>query len=143
MMLKLSPAALALASILGCVPPATVSAKLQHALESGGSSDVVHLADLTDFDWEIFVVLGPYTTREGAEAALGFPWPDFERFDLESSDGFSLLVFANDDSVVRVEHHPRCKPDFAASLLQKPLARSDAVISIDRSTRCPLARAAD
>jgi len=55
------------------------------------------------------VALGPYATREAAEAALGFRWPEFDHFRLESSDTFSLLVLAIEGAVVRLEKHPRYK----------------------------------
>ena len=127
---------------LGCAPPATVSARLQAALEHEAHGEVIRISDLTEFEWERFVALGPYTTREAAEAALGFPWPEFERFGLSSSDSFSLLVFTKDGSVVHVEKHPRCKPDFGRGILQRPLAPEVAVISIKRDQHCAVARAA-
>lgn len=126
--------------LAGCAPSTRVSEALQNALAHAAPGDGIRVRDLTDFEWEALVVLGPYTTRETAEAALGFPWPGFERFDLASSDSFSVLVFMYKGSVVHAERHPRCKPDFAPGTLQRPLGR-DVVVVIDGSGSCPLARA--
>src|SRR5688572_15332165 len=106
-MLKLIVACVGtIAGTIGCAPSATVSAQLQHALEHANVGEVIRLRDLTDFEWEFFVALGPYTTQAEADVALGFAWPGFERFELTSSDAFSLLVFTSKGSVIRVEKHP-------------------------------------
>jgi hypothetical protein len=129
-------------SLIGCAPAATISAQLQHAQKNSDPGEVIRLSDLTDFEWEAFVVFGPYTSREAAEAALGFSWPQFERFGLEYSDSFSLLVFTNEGSVVRVEEHPRCKPDFGRETLGRLLSPAAALLLIDSGSQCPQARAA-
>ena len=130
------------ACLAGCASSESVSAQLQRALEHGAPGEVIRVSDLTDFEWELFVAFGPYTTREAAEAALGFPWPEFDRFGLASSDSFSLLVFSNEGSVVHTEKHPRCKPDFDRDTLLRPLSPGAAVLSLDPDQYCPAARAA-
>jgi hypothetical protein len=128
--------------MFGCAAPETVSSRLRHALDHSQPSELIRLSDLTDFQWKVFVALGPYTTREGAESALGFAWPDFDRFQLNMSDTFSLLVFTNGGSVVRVEKHPRCKPDFDPDTLGRPLSPEAAVFTIEPKRDCPMVRAA-
>jgi hypothetical protein len=129
-------------SLVGCNPSPTVSARLQDAFTRAGNGDMIRLNDLTGFEWEAFFVFGPYTTREVAEEALGFPWPEYDRFALGTSDSFSLLVFTDGSSVVRAEEHPRCKPDFSPGTLSRPLSPEAAIFSIDRTQACPQARTA-
>jgi hypothetical protein len=74
------------------------------------------LTDIAAFAWDRVVFLEPYDNQAVADRALGFHWPDFRLFGLESSDGFSLVVFANDENVVRAEKVGRCRPDFAKEL---------------------------
>ena len=128
--------------LVGCSPSASVSTKLEKVVANSGNDEVVRIGELTDFEWEFFIAMGPYTNQEAAEAAIGFAWPGFERFDLASSESFSLIVFVNNGSVVRAEKHPRCQPDFSREVLLRPLSPKAAVFSINRDDYCPQATAA-
>lgn len=130
------------AGLFGCAPASSVSTQLQEAVEQASTREVVRIADFTSFPWESLVIFGPYTTQGTAEAVLGFPWPEFERFGLASADGHSVLVFVQGGSVVAAEKHPRCKPDFAPEALAKRFRLEEAIFTIDPSTSCPIARAA-
>ncbi len=127
------------AGFLACGPASSVSTQLQEVVDQASTPEVVRIADLTGFPWESLVIFGPYTTQGTAEAVLGFPWPEFERFGLASADGFSVLVFVQGDSVVAAEKHARCKPDFAHEALAKPFRLEEAVFTIDSSVSCPIA----
>jgi hypothetical protein len=143
MLTRLTLAAVSAALVASaCDSSLTVSAQLQRVTKAPASGEALRLVELIDFPWDFFVVLGPYTTRNAAESTLGFAWPEFDRFNLESSDSFSLLVFIAKGNVIRAEQHPRCTPDFASELLGHVLSPEQAVFTLDREVACPLARAA-
>ena len=96
----------------------------------------VRLTELTDFQWERAIFLGPYSTQEMANKALGFDWPEYPRFGLEMSDSFSLLVFAVPKRVVRTEKIRRCLPDFDKALLAVGVPRDAATFTIEDRRGC-------
>lgn len=118
------------------VPAVSVSDALEDAIEHASDGTRIDLAGLADFEWDDFVVLGPYTTREGVDRALGFAWPGFDAWGLELSDSFSLLVFLQGESVVRVDRHRRCVPDFSPEVLGRRIPRSDASFNLVRRGGC-------
>ena len=106
---------------VGCsfVPHRTVASSLRTMAKQGPGTQV-RLSDLTDFKWSRFVWLDCYTSQADADAALGFPWPDYKRWDLEHSDSFSLIVFAEGQEVVRAERLDRGDGEFVQQLSGKP-----------------------
>jgi hypothetical protein len=94
------------------------------------------LTDIAAFPWDRVVFLEPYDNQAVADRALGFHWPDFRLFGLESSDGFSLVVFANVENVVRAEKVGRCRPDFAKELVGKAVIRVNATFAIEDTGDC-------
>ena len=88
------------------------------------TSQAVDLAQLTKFEWDRVVFLGPYTNLADAERALGMPWPDYPLLGLDSADSFSLIAFANGARLARVERIDRCSPDFGPDLLARPVSRA-------------------
>jgi hypothetical protein len=96
------------------------------------------LADIAAFPWDRMVFLGPYDGQAMADRALGFHWPDFRLFGLESSGGFSSIIFADADHVVRVEKVGRCRPDFARELRGTSVVRENAKFAIVATSDCPV-----
>jgi len=94
------------------------------------------LTDIATFAWDRVVFLGPYDNQTVADGALGFHWSNFRLFGLESSDGFSLIVFASGDNVVRAEKIGRCRPDFAKELTGTAVVRLNAIFIIENSGDC-------
>jgi len=74
---------------------------------------------------------------------MGFEWKDFETFDLEMSDSFSLAVFLKGNQVIKASKINRCRPDFGGELLAKQIPPSAAQFVIDRSSGCATFRAAN
>ena len=122
------------ATALSCrlVPPASVAGQLRN-LAGRGIGATVRLADLTDFKWSRFVWLAPYTMRQQADSALGFAWPDYDKFDLERSDSFSLVVFAENDHVVRVEKMQRGQGEFVDEVSATAFSPADALFKVVNS----------
>jgi hypothetical protein len=119
---------------MGCriVPNRSVAATL--AAQTGQALDgaEVQLRSMTDFEWTGFVALGPYTTRKEAERTLGFEWPEYSAFKLDSSDAFSLIVFVNAKKVARVEQVDRCHPDFGQECLSRMFDQTHAVFILKK-----------
>ena len=95
-------------------------------------------ADIASFPWDRVVFLGPYDNQVMADRALGFHWPDFRLFGLDSSDGFSLIIFASAGHVVRAEKIGRCRPDFETELIGTAVVRANAKFAIVTKSDCPV-----
>ncbi|SRR6266540_3240959 len=119
---------LALSTACGGSHP-TVARQLR-SIAGTGVGTTVRIADLTDFTWSRFVWLEPYTMRQQADAALGFAWPEYDKTGLEQSDGFSLLVFADNGHVVRVEEQRRGQGEFVQQVSARAFGREDAVFKV-------------
>ena len=92
---------------------------------SNGDSAVVDITKLTAFPWERLHVFGPYTTSEKIEKELGFSW---RRSDaIEMFDHFALLVFVQNQRVVRFVVHDRGNGDLCGSHRQGGYLPSTAV----------------
>ena len=129
---------LATLTLIACrvTPSRNVSASLEFATKNAIAGSEIKLLPLTDFAWSSFVAFGPYTTRQTAEQVLGFQWPSFDAFHLDSSDGFTLLVFLDGDRVVRVEELSRCAPDFSPAALGRRLSPAEAVFTVRKEADC-------
>ena len=118
---------IALVVIVGCesesriIPPVSVVPALSDAARR--HSAMVELSRFTNFSWDHVVFLAPYTPRSAAESATGAPWPEYSAWQLERSDGFSLVVFISGGRRVRIEQVKRCEPDFAAEICARPFSR--------------------
>ena len=107
----------------------TVAGKLR-SIAGRGVGTMVRIADLTDFTWSRFVWVEPYTMRQQVDAALGFAWPEYDKIGLEQSDGFSLLVFADNGRVVRFEEQRRGQGEFVQEVSAHAFGRKDAVFRV-------------
>lgn len=74
--------------------------------------------------------LACYTPRRVAEAALGFEWPEYDRWGLERSDSFSLVVFADKGAVVRVEQLKRGDGEFVQEVSAVPFTPATAAFKV-------------
>jgi hypothetical protein len=109
---------------------------LTNMTENAANGSEIRLGPLTDFTWTSFVAFGPYTTRAQADKSLGFAWPEFDKFDLQASDRFTLLVFVRAERVVHVEKHGRCHPDFARDALARRISQETAVFTLQKLSDC-------
>ena len=75
-----------------------VSVRRQIKALTASSAKTIDLAQVGSASWSRLCILTPYTTNEAAKDLLGFEW-DAEKTNIESSDDFTLLVFASDDEV--------------------------------------------
>jgi len=111
-------------------------AKLQAQSHAGEGLRAVALADLTDFDWDHVVFLGPYCTRDAANKALGFDWPGFEDSGIATTDFYSLIVFTEGERVTRWWKLRRCAPDIDLSLEGVRVSREQARLLLRNTEHC-------
>jgi hypothetical protein len=128
-------AALTLVALFACklTPPISVTGAVETTINKG-STRVIKLAELTDFEWEKVFVFGPYTPDSTIEQSLGFPWSDAHKFSLSSSDSFWLIVFTLNKQVVRVEQMSRRSTSFSTNTLNRGFSPSEAVFTISGRT---------
>ena len=81
-----------------------------------------------------------YTTRAAAESALGFEWPEYKNWDLEMEDSFSLILFADEGRVVRVEKLRRGDGEFVSEVSGTPFAPDAAVFVVVEQRKVNLFR---
>ena len=115
-----------------------VGAELE-AKARAGPSPKFRLSELTDFEWERVVFLGPYTSQQQADRALGFHWPEYSTyglFSLEVSDTFNMVVFTAAGRVVYAQKTSRCLPDFSQAILAVGISKDEAEFSIQGSGDC-------
>lgn len=77
-------------------------------------------------------VFGCYSSRESVEKALGFPWSDFSKSAIESSDSVVLVVFVQNRKVVGWYEQPRTI-ELGGLANERGYARSEADFEIDRA----------
>jgi hypothetical protein len=59
------------------------------------------ISDLTDFSWDRVLLFHPYTPADRIQRELGFDWQNSVVGQLESNDGFELLIFVERSNVVQ------------------------------------------
>jgi len=126
-------------ALVACGGAPSVSQELQQAFAHAKTGDELRLGELAPFAWERLFVFGPYTRRASAEAVLGFEWPEIDRYGIDVSDAFFLMVFVGGTEVVHAEKHPRCAPDFAEQGIARPLDPDDVLVYRELG-RCPIVR---
>jgi hypothetical protein len=78
------------------------------------SSNIVDLSKEVNGKWDRVCILTPYSTNQYAEKVLGFKFDVETKTDIFSSDGISLLIFANDNNAIQYYEVPRNNVDFSS-----------------------------
>ena len=73
---------------------------------------VIDFSKTVSFQYERVCILGPYTTNESAEQALGFFWDVQKETEISGNDGINLIVFIEKNKVISYVEHSRGKGDF-------------------------------
>jgi hypothetical protein len=97
------------------------------------------LADVTDFDWDRFYVVAPYSSNERVDRRLGFEWGKAENSDYAMQDGGSLLIFVRGGEVVHAFDQPGIEGDFSC-VREDPLTPRQAVLRVKRGRVLPPGR---
>lgn len=94
------------------------------------------LAEITDFQWDRVVILGPYTPAETANKVLGFTWNDYDRFeDALKSEGSDVIIFVKTGKVIKAFEHSRVAGDFTGNALNASLTPQQAVFEVVADSR--------
>ncbi|MGD8782778.1 MAG: hypothetical protein PVH88_27960 [Ignavibacteria bacterium] len=86
------------------------------------------ISDITDFEWDYFCIIRPYSTEDMIKKLLSIDELNFD-LSIEISDSFSLLVFTKSNSVVKVVEFPANYVDFSR-LSSNKFNKSEAVFKI-------------
>jgi hypothetical protein len=100
-------------------PDVSVSAALSQFLRQ--DEQRISLRRCTDFKWEAAYLFGPYMPYKNVRETLGFEWPEYKKFGLDSAENFYLLVFTSDGKVLRAEQIYRNVADFELRALGQKL----------------------
>jgi hypothetical protein len=103
-----------------------VTVDAEDRLAAAAAGTTFDFANVAGPAWDQVVLLGPYTDRAAAEAALGHAWPEYGLVGLESSDSWFLVVFSRRGHVVAFDRIPRCNPDFDKNTLARRYAPAEA-----------------
>lgn len=103
-----------------------VTVDAEDRLAAAAPGTTFNFGDVVGPAWDQVVLLGPYTDRAAAEAALGHAWPEYGMVGLEGSDSWSLAVFSRRGHVVAFDRIPRCAPEFDKSALGRRYAPVEA-----------------
>jgi hypothetical protein len=73
---------------------------------------IIDFSKTVPFQYEKVCILGPYTTKESAEQALGFYWDVQKETEISTNDGINLIAFIKENKVISYVEHSRAKGDF-------------------------------
>ena len=79
-----------------------------------GESSVIDLSATTTFVWDRLYVLGPYTSLEDLEAAVGRSWRNICFTHIDVLENEALLVFTSDGKVVHCLEYSTASYDFSS-----------------------------
>jgi hypothetical protein len=101
---------------------------------------VIKLSDVTTFSWDKVYFFGPYTPLSSLEHAVGRSWRNICFTQIDTLEGYTLLVFTNKQKVVHCLEYPI--DDFNFSSLAKyssGLLLQDALFISDEKGKAILA----
>ncbi|MHA2753457.1 hypothetical protein, partial [Vibrio campbellii] len=61
----------------------------------------VDFSEVVEGDWNRVCFLGPYSNNTAARSLLGFDWDSENLSRISDLDSITLLLFANDDEVIK------------------------------------------
>jgi hypothetical protein len=114
--LRRTPFLVALIFVAICVGCSASDSELEARIAAEvarGPGTEVRMRELTDFAWDRLHVFEPYSSRASIESELGFAWPHADSTGIDANDGVSLLVFVQNNAVVRYLVQPRGVSDFS------------------------------
>jgi hypothetical protein len=94
-------------------PFENLTEKLDKILTDSINGKQIDIAELTPFEWEQLYIFKPYTPISVIDAELGYVWTEAEKTFINQEEGFDLLVFTKNDTVVNYIKWFRNKGDFS------------------------------
>lgn len=99
----------------------------------------INLSKVTDFHWDKVYVFKPYTSLLELDRKVGRSWRSVCVTQIETLEGYTLLMFTQDGEVVRCLEYPTSQYDFS-TLAQYPtgIPIQEAVFGLDEIGRVVL-----
>lgn len=91
-----------------------------------GYASHIDLQTFTGFEWDQLYIFPPYMPLDSIDESLGFSWSRSIQTSIPSNDEINLLVFLNEDRVVRWIEVPRNTADFAQIAAESPFTPQNA-----------------
>jgi hypothetical protein len=94
---------------------------------------VLHIGELTSFEWDSLYIFRPYTPLNEINEKMGFKWTDSRATQINQSDDFNLLLFIKNNQVVNFVELPRNYGDFSRLVSSGPYIKNEASFYVKRS----------
>jgi hypothetical protein len=91
------------------------------------------LKDLTDFKWDSFIVVPPYSKLSDLEKELKINLKMIECTDIERRDDINILVFVQKGQVIKFIEYPRWPGDFIKLGKKKLYTPNDAIFLVEET----------
>ena len=88
----------------------SLSEKVEVKFEAEG--ETIDLSDLSDFEWDNILILGPYSNIQRIENELKLDLSNIKENGIQYNDSFNLIVFLNDNESVKIIELRRTSGDF-------------------------------
>lgn len=90
----------------------------------------ISLKTTTNFKWDKVCVFPPYTPIDSINIALGFKWELSDKTNIQYDDGFCLIIFTKEKTVVKYLLYPRDKGDFS-NLVERCYSQEGAIYKVE------------
>ena len=116
-----------------CTSNKQFRASLNEALHSVGVAEQFRLMDVTDFRWDkVRVVANFKPERRNVECFLDWNWPSGERDSLIASELLSVLIFAQEGTII--EYHEVRSDEVSFLGADSSLTPQSAVFSVGKNS---------
>ena len=110
-------------------PTNPISTEISQKIATGKKQIV--LTEITDFNWDQVVILGPYTPHQDANEVLGFTWDAFEQYnEALMSEYKDVIIFIKNRKIIKTFIHPRTLGNFTDNSLRVALTPTQAVFEV-------------
>jgi hypothetical protein len=118
-------------TLVGCRTQRSITENITEQLRSGATR--VDIGRTGDFVWDDMFVFSPYYPKAGVCNTLRLNASQCSAAGIRDVDeGEFLLVFLQRTAISRIESFPRTVGNFDESCLEKDIARSAAVFTVER-----------
>jgi hypothetical protein len=106
--------------------------KIQTKINNPNRIEII-MKDLTDFKWDSFIVIPPYTKLSLLENELKLNLKKVECTEIEKRDDINVLVFIQNGQVIKFVEYPRWPGDFSELGKIKLYAPNDAIFIVEET----------
>jgi len=91
---------------------------------SRNGKKIIKIAELTDFDWDIFFIIPPYSNLENEEKITRIDLKVLYKTNIRLREDINVLVFVKNNKVIKYIEFPRYLADFAQLYIDNNLPSS-------------------